>query len=475
MLGYTQEELQRLSFLDVTHPEDVEASRKRLLTFLAGKQDSYRVEKRFVRKDGEVIWADVAVSAIRDAKGEHAATLAVVVDITDRKRSEQERESLREQLLHAQKMEAIGTLTGGIAHEFNNLLTIVSGYTELLLAEKGTDGPMSSDLRKIASACSRGAELIQKLRIFSRKAEYEFRPMNLNNEVKDAVKLLSKTIPKMIEIECNLADDLSVVRADSAQISQLIVSLALNGQDAMPEGGKLLIETGNATLGNEYCVSHFGANPGGYVLLTVADTGHGIDETTRQRIFEPFFTTRGLAQRSGLGLAVVHGIVEKHGGHIDCESAPGAGTTFKICLPAMRLEVEQQDPVAETLIRAGTETVLLIDDEEMITDLGKRILTRAGYTVLIASNGKDAAELYKDNEDKISLVILDLVMPGLGGKQCLQELLRIDPMAKVLIASGYSDKAKKEELIAAGAKGFVAKPFTLTQLLGDVREVLDSP
>jgi len=413
------------------------------------------------------------VSAIRDARGEHMATLAVVADITARKRSEQERESLREQLLHAQKMEAIGTLTGGIAHEFNNLLTVVSGYTELLLADKGPQDPISSDLRKIASACHRGAELIQKLRIFSRKAEYEFRPMNLNHEVKDAVKLLSNAISKMIEIRCDLADDLGAVRGDSAQIGQLIINLALNGQDAMPEGGKLLIETRKVTLGEEYCSSHVGTRPGEYVLLTVADTGHGMDETTSHRIFEPFFTTRGLAQRSGLGLAVVHGIVEKHGGHIDCESKPGIGTTFKIYLPVLHIEVEQRDAVPETIIRVGAETILLVDDEELITDLGKRILARAGYTVLVASNGKDAEDLYKVNKGRISLVILDLVMPGMGGKQCLQELLRIDPLVKVLIASGYTEKARKDELMAAGARGFVTKPFTMTQLLGDVRDILD--
>jgi len=474
MLGYTQEELQGLAFSDVTHPEDVDGSRKQLLALLDGKQDSYRLEKRYLRKDGGVVWVDVSVSAIRDARGEYMNTLSVVVDITARKRSEQERESLREQLLHAQKMEAIGTLTGGIAHEFNNLLTVVSGYTELLLTDKGPQDPTSSDLRKIAAACRRGAELIQKLRIFGRKAEYEFRPMNLNHEVKDAVKLLSNAISKVIEIQCDLADDLGAVRGDSAQIGQLIINLALNGQDAMPEGGKLLIETRKVTLGEEYCSSHVGTKPGEYVLLTVADTGHGMDETTSRRIFEPFFTTRGLAQRSGLGLAVAHGIVEKHGGHIDCESKPGIGTTFKIYLPVLHIEVEQRDAVPETIIRAGTETILLVDDEELITDLGKRILARAGYTVLVASNGKDAEDLYKVNKGRISLVILDLVMPGMGGKQCLQALLRIDPLVKVLIASGYTEKARKEELMAHGARGFVTKPFTVTQLLGDVRDILDA-
>jgi two-component system cell cycle sensor histidine kinase/response regulator CckA len=474
MLGYTPEELQRLTFLDVTHPEDVDISKKHLLELLEGKQDSYRLEKRFMRKDGEVVWADVSVSAIRELQGEYSATLTVVVDITGRKKSEQERESLREQLLQAQKMEAIGTLAGGIAHEFNNLLTIISGYTELLLAGARPGDSTSSDLQKMASACHRGAELVQKLRIFSRRAEYMLRPINLTHEVNDAVKFLSKTISKMIEIRCDLADDLSVVSGDSAQIVQLIINLALNSQDAMPEGGELFIETSNITLDEEYCASHVGTKPGDYVLLSVADTGHGMDETTRQRIFDPFFTTRGLAQRSGLGLAVVHGIVEKHGGRIECESEPGAGTTFKVYLPLLPLEMEEPDSVAETTIPTGSETILLVDDEESIAELGKRFLARAGYTVFVAANGEDAADLYADNKSNISLVILDLLMPGMGGKQCLQELLKIDPMAKVLIASGFTEKAKKDELMAVGARGFVTKPFTMTQLLEDVRSILDS-
>ncbi|MBI4964285.1 MAG: PAS domain S-box protein [Desulfomonile tiedjei] len=474
MFGYTREELLRMSFFDITHPEDADVSRKHLLELVHGKKDFYGLEKRYVRKDGIVIWADIYVSAIRDAKGEYAATLAVVVDITDRKRSEQERESLREQLLQAQKMEAIGTLAGGIAHEFNNLLTVVSGYTELLLQERDARDPARADLQKIASAAISGAELVHKLRTFGRKAEYQFRPMNLNNEVKEVVKFLSKTISRTIEIQCNLAADLTAINADSAQMEQMFINLVLNSRDAMPEGGKLVVETGNVTLGKEYCSSHVGAKPGDYVMLKVADSGHGMDEATRKRIFEPFFTTRGLAERSGLGLAVVHGIVEKHGGHIDCESKPGEGTTFTIYLPVLTADEDQQELVEEAQIRAGTETLLLVDDEELITDLGKRMLTRAGYTVLTACSGKDAKDVFNANKDEISLVILDLSLPGIGGKQCLREIMEIDSRAKVLIASGYTDLQKKEELIEAGARGFITKPFSMPHLLGQVREILDA-
>ena len=474
ILGYTQAELEGMTFFDVTHRDDLEASNGHFLSLVQGKEESYRLEKRYVRKDGEIVWVDVSVSAIHEAKGRHAATLAVVVDITERKRSEQERENLKGQLLRAQKMEAIGTLTEGISHEFNNLLTIVSGYTELLLADKVSHDPEYPDLQKIASACRRGADLVQKLRIFGRKADYEFRPLNLNHEVQETVKLVSKSMPKMIEIQCNLAEGLRAVSADSAQIGQMIINLALNGQDAMPEGGKLILETGNVTLDEAYCSSHVGAKPGNYVQLTVTDSGHGMGETTMQRIFEPFYTTRGLAQRSGMGLAVVHGIVENHGGHMSCESNLGSGTTFKIYLPALAPEAAVMDFEAEAAVMGGSETILLTDDEELITDLGKRILTRAGYTVLVASNGRQAADLYREKQGSIAMVILDLIMPGMGGKQCLREILAMDPRAKVLIASGHADMANKQLYIEAGAKGFVSKPFTLTQLLAEVRKVLDA-
>ncbi len=473
MLGYRPEEMQALTVFDVTHPDDVDISRTNLSTLIEGKVDRYRVEKRYIRKDGEIVWADVSVSAIHDANKEYAATLGVIVDITERKRSEQERESLKSQLLHARKMDAIGTLTGGIAHEFNNLLTIISGYTELLLLDTDERDSRYPDLGKIVTACRRGAELVNKLRIFGRKADYHFRPVNLNHEVKETVTLLCKTIPKMVQIECELADGLLTVNADSAQVDQLLVNLAVNSTDAMPDGGCLIIETRNVTLDRDYCAKVPGTTPGKYVVLSVTDTGHGMDERTLNRIFEPFFTTRGMAQRSGLGLAVVHGIVEEHAGFITCESNVGDGTTFQVYLPVIPSGVTGREFQDQATAGAAAATILLVDDEPFLLEAGRRALQRAGYVVFTALNGREALALYNTHRAAISLVVLDLIMPEMGGKQCLEELLKIDPSLQFIIASGVTADSLSMEGLSVGAKGFISKPYNMEHMLGVIREVLD--
>jgi two-component system cell cycle sensor histidine kinase/response regulator CckA len=471
MLGYTQEELKALSAFDITHPDDRQLSIANFASLAGGKVASYRMQKRYIRKDGEVVWGDVHVSAIYNERGEFMANLGVIVDITDRKRAEEERERMRAQLLHARKMEAIGTLTGGIAHEFNNLLTIVSGYGELLLAEKNESDPGFSDLQRIVQAAQRGAELVISLLAFSRKSEMKVTHVSLNEEVRQVRKLLDRTLPKMIEIETKLNDRLDTVEADSGQIRQILMNLALNARDAMPKGGKLSIRTNNVDA--EQLPEPLAAEPRDYVQLTVSDTGIGMDTDTLDRIFEPFYTTKGRAYKTGLGLAVVHGIIEQHRGFVSCESKPGEGTTFNIYFPA----VEPRRSVGTTVktrLLGGTETVLLVDDEEYVRDLASRFLEHAGYSVIAAADARMALDLYRKKRSNISLVILDLIMPKIGGMQCLEELLKIEPSLKVLIASGYSDADNKEELIQAGAKGFVEKPFQIAELLQALRDALDT-
>lgn len=332
MLGYSQEELRAFTVFDVTHPEDAKTSRQNLSALVAGKIDSYRVQKRYVRKDKELLWADLSVSAIRDERGEHVATLGVVVDITEHKLAEEEKEALRAQLLQAQKMEAIGTLAGGIAHEFNNVLQVISGYAGLMLAERDPKSKESQDLDKILQASRRGADLARRLLTFGGKSAILPGPVDLNHEVEQVRHLLDRTIPETIGIELNLADDLKTVEADSGQIRQVLINLALNARDAMPDGGRLLIETKNATLGDGDSAA---VATGEYVAVTVSDTGVGMDKRTLNRAFDPFYSSKGLACKEGLGLSVVHGIVKRHRGYIDCESKAGQGTAFKIYLPAM--------------------------------------------------------------------------------------------------------------------------------------------
>jgi two-component system, cell cycle sensor histidine kinase and response regulator CckA len=370
-------------------------------------------------------------------------------------------------------MEAVGTLAGGVAHDFNNILTIVLGYAELLIAKTDKKAPDYADLQEIAQAARNGADLVKRLLAFGRKAESKPRPINLNHRVEQLQKVLSRTLPKTIGIQLNLAKDLRTINADPTQMDQILMNLAVNARYAMPDEGQLTIETANVTLDDEYCRFHMGANPGEYVLLAVSDTGHGMDRETLKHIFEPFFTTKDPGQGTGLGLAMVYGIVKQHGGCINCHSEPSKGTTFKIYFPAAVSPEQAQAIETKSPPRGGFETILIVDDEKPVRDLGVRILTNAGYKVFTASNGKEALELYQSRSREISLVLLDLVMPEMGGKQCLQDLLRWDPCAKVVIATGYSPGGATKEILASTAMGYIEKPYDVRQVLEVVRSVLD--
>lgn len=388
--------------------------------------------------------------------------------ITQLKKAELEKELLQQQLFQAQKMEAVGTLAGGIAHDFNNLLQIVLGYSEVMLLRKKEGEHDYVDLHQIYQAGKRGADLVTSLMTFSRKVEANFIPVDLNQEITQLQDLLSHTIPKIIKFDLRLSGDLEVINADRSQIGQVLMNLGVNARDAMPDGGTLTIETANVVLDKEYCSAHLEAIPGSYVLLTVSDTGQGMDKETLSHIFEPFFSTKEVGRGTGLGLATVYGIVKQHSGHITCYSEPGLGTTFKIYFPAIEKERVSETATVERPIPGGTETVLLVDDEESLRDLGTTLLNKYGYRVITASNGKEALETYRRMADRISLIMLDLLMPVMDGETCLEEILRVNPNAKVVIASGVTEQGQGK-----GAMGFVQKPFDMRQLLTTVREVLD--
>ena len=385
---------------------------------------------------------------------------------------EEERENLRAQLLQAQKMEAIGTLAGGIAHDFNNLLTVVMGFSELLLAEKDEKHPEYDDLQKIFHAAKNGAELVQRLLMFSRKSEPKPVPMSLNKQIVQVEKLLRRTIPKMIDIHLDLSPDLPDINADPSQIEQVLMNLAVNARDAMPDKGNLTVKTEALTLDEEYCRLHVEANPGEYVLLEVSDTGHGMDKETVEHIFEPFFTTKEMGRGTGLGLAMVYGIVKQHNGHITVYSEVGKGTAFRVYLPAYRARREPEIEESDIMPAFGTEKFCWWMMNSSSGNWGLD-LTKHGYTVLQAENGRQALDLFKKERSRISLVILDLIMPEMSGTECLKELLKIDPQVNVLIASGFSAETSVKETIQMGAKGFVTKPFRVKEFLGDVRRILD--
>jgi two-component system, cell cycle sensor histidine kinase and response regulator CckA len=423
-------------------------------------------EVKFRKRDGTEVDCLLSSSVHYGKDGNISGYRGILRDLTVRK-------ALHRQLQQAQKMEAVGTLAGGVAHDFNNILQVVLGYSELLLLEEQVPKRFRDDLAKINLAARNGADLVQQLLTFSRKTETKPLHLNLNGRIEQLQKMLSRTISRMIEMDLVLTDDLWSINADPTQVDQVLMNLAVNARDAMPEGGKLVIETKNVTLGEDYSRVHLGVKPGSYVLLSVSDTGQGMDKETVQHIFEPFFTTKGPGEGTGLGLATVYGIVKQHDGYITCYSEPGSGTTFRLYFPALGTDDQPIETASRDLPRGGSETILLVDDEEFIRDLGSRILTNAGYKVFTASNGKEALEVYHKQADEIALVILDLIMPEMAGKQCLEGLLELDPAIKIVIASGYSANGPTKEALSAGAKGFVNKPYDIRQVLEVVRTVLD--
>jgi len=432
---------------------------------ISGKGWAGRISNRM--KDGSLCEFETTISPIRDDSGAIVNFVSVNRDVT-------QEVALEAQLLQAQKMEAVGTLAGGIAHDFNNLLQVIQGYTEVLLHDTNHEQSGYEPLKKIHGSAKRGAELTSQLLTFSRKVQSERRPLDLNQEVEQVKNLLERTIPKMIEIELYLSKTDAIVSADPVQVEQALMNLAVNAMDAMPEGGKIILETEKAVLDEQFCKVHLGAKPGEYVLLSISDTGHGMDKEILDHVFEPFYTTKEVGKGTGLGLAMVYGIVKTHEGYILCYSELDSGTTFKIYLPALVQSGHWREAgEGDDQLKGGDETILLVDDEKYIRELGVELLTDVGYEVFTATDGEGALQLYRKEQRRIDLVILDLVIPGMGGKKCYEEILKINPQAKILIVSGYSVNGPGKEAMEAGAKGFVGKPFDVSHLLETVRDILD--
>ena len=477
--GYRPDEAMALQLDQLLPYESKEISNRYLSDELAKSQQdptrSSRGELQIYHKDGSVIWVETIAKVLYINWLSAYGIIGVTRDISQRKESDEERKKLHDQLLQSQKMEAIGTLAGGIAHDFNNSLQGILGYTQILLFAKNKDDPDLKFLKQIEEATQRSSELTKQLLTFSRKMDSQLRPVDLNQEVRQLEHLLVRTIPKMIAIETHLGPDLKIISGDPIQIEQIIMNLCINARDAMPDGGRLAITCQNEVLDKRFCQLHVGVVPGEFVRLGITDNGHGMDKQTQKHIFEPFFTTKKTGEGTGLGLAMVYGIVKNHGGHITCESDPGKGTTFSVYFPVIeeaRPRPALQDHEAKTT-PYGQELILLVDDEDYLRDLGERMLAMFGYTVLKAPDGETAVQIYQERGQEISLVILDLIMPGIGGKNCLDLILEVDPSAKVIIASGYSAAEFDQKDLELKARGFVAKPYELNQLLGMIRKTLD--
>ncbi len=477
ILGYDEKEIIGKNFFDNFLPEAMKNEVSRIFSQIMDEESEVGeyFETPVVTKSGKeriIAWHN---TLLKNENGNKHATLSSGEDITERKRAEEEKEKIQAQLLQAQKMEAIGTLAGGIAHDFNNILQAIFGYVQLLSMKKAENDPDIRYLNEINRSAHRASELTKELLIFSRKMESILRPVNLNQEIDQVHKILQRTIPKMIAIELHLAEDIKILNGDSIQLEQVMMNIAVNANYAMPDGGKIVFETRNVVLDERDGNAHAGAASGEYVQLTISDTGCGMDKETLGHIFEPFYTTKEIGKGTGLGLAMVYGIVRNHGGHIIVYSEPGHGTVFKIYYPVLdEGNIEQETgPEEETEIRGGHETILLVDDEEPILDIAQEMLRAYGYTTITAESGERAIEIYKREKNRIDLVIMDLGMPVMGGHKCLTELLRIDPEIKVIIASGYTSSDKITEALKGGAAAFVGKPYHLRDMLNKIRELLD--
>ncbi len=418
------------------------------------------------KKDGTFYTEDATISPVWDDSGAITNFVGMKRDITGQL-------ELSKQLLHAQKMQAVGTLAGGIAHDFNNLLQAILGYSELLMLGKETEDPDCKKIEVIQQAARDGADLVSRILTFSRKLESRTRPIDLNEEIRKAQRLLRRTVPRMIEIKLALEEALAIIDADPAQMEQVLLNLAVNAQHAMPNGGRLLIETSNVSLNDEYVRTHLGVDPGQYALLTVSDTGAGMEADVLDRIFEPFFTTKTNGEGTGLGLSIVHGIVSQHGGYIRCSSEPGRGTSFKIYFPVSASKLLSDKVLTREMPAFGNETILLVDDDRRVRTMASQMLEVGGYKVITARSGEEALETYAGRKDEIDLIILDLIMPGMGGKRCLEKLLSIDAKVRVIVASGYPSNGLTRNERGRGARGFVSKPYDSRDILSAIRKVLD--
>jgi PAS domain S-box-containing protein len=424
---------------------------------------------RFVnkKKDGTLYTEEATISPVRNEKGDIVNYVGLQRDVTHEL-------ELEEQYRRAQRMEAVGQLTGGIAHDFNNLLTAINGFAELIQFRLSPDDPLQDLVKNILQSGQRAANLVSQLLAFSRKQIIEPKVLNLNTSVIEMSAMLQRIIGENIKLEVVLTPELWPVKVDPAQIEQVIVNLAVNARDAMPDGGRLIIETSNTVLNDEYVANHLGTQPGKHVLLAISDTGVGMSEEEKARIFEPFFTTKEVGKGTGLGLATVFGIVKQSGGNIWVYSEEGHGSTFKIYLPCTNETIRAASPPkGEIDMPTGNETILLVEDDTGVRDLARQVLQRQGYTLLEAKNGEEALELSAQYSEPIHLLLTDVIMPGMNGKTLADQLAQRHPDLKTLFMSGYTDNTIAHHGVLDPGVTFLQKPFSSLTLTHQVRAVLD--
>jgi PAS domain S-box-containing protein len=467
-LGYSPEKFFDLNLSDIMPQKEARS----IIAQLGNDKPDENLKKITIdtthtKTNGETIPVEIRSRAI--AYRGRSVILNVARDITARIKSEKEKKHLENQLIHSQKMEAVGTLAGGIAHDFNNLLMVIQGYVSLMRLKTKPEDPNDEYLKGIENAVTNAANLTKQLLGFARKGKYTLRPTSLNRIVENSTRMFTRT-RKEIVTHLKLQDKIWTVQADQGQIEQVLINLYLNAWQAMPNGGDIYIQTENLFLSQEYC-GPFDVPSGNYVKISVTDTGTGISKDVIERVFEPFFTTKEVGKGTGLGLASAYGIIKNHNGIIRVYSEKGNGTTFNIYLPASDEQLAE-DTLVNSEMLTGREKILLVDDEESTIQVEELMLKKLGYTVLPALSGREALKLYEDNMLELDLVALDMIMPEMNGKDTYEALKRINPNVKVLLVSGYSLNKQIEELMERGCNGFIQKPFNVTQLSQKIRDVL---
>ncbi len=477
--GYRRDEVIGRSIAELNFWEN-ETRREEIVKQILAKQYVTDMEASFHTRSGKQLVA-LFSGGIIEIGGEQCL-LTVLRDVTELKRNEEERKKLEIQLRQAQKMEAIGRLAGGIAHDFNNLLTGIIGNIDMAMLD--CPSSLADYLNNANETARRGADLVRQLLTFSRKSQTDYRVINPIEIFSEVNRMLRETLDKRIALKSRIDAATWPIKADATQIHQVIMNLCINAHDAIQEmlegDGRrwddffLLIEMGNAEIDQAYCQIYPYAKPGQYMYISITDNGPGMDDDTRQHLFEPFFTTKKIGKGTGLGLATAFGIIKQHRGWINVYSRPGAGSTFRLYLPRSDEKInEGVCSSADQDTPGGTETILLIDDEDVIRKLGKAILERKGYTVLLGCDGRDGLDVFCREQENIDLVILDLTMPHLSGLEVLQQINLVAPATKVIMSSGYTDQKRADKLRRLGAAGFVAKPYNIKQLAESVRQILD--
>jgi PAS domain S-box-containing protein len=465
------------AFLSQLHPDDrpaVEAAVQRAHDPTG--DGAFDIEHRIVRSDGAVRWLSTRGQTYFEGEGparRPVRSVGAVLDVTARRAAEEEQAQLQARLAHAQRLETVGRLAGGVAHDFNNMLHVILGFAALLTRRLAGDKGLSGYVSEIERAALRAQEVTRQLLAFSRKQLVSPIPSNLNTLVAGTAGGLARLIGEDVELRVVAGEGLWTVDVDPAQVDQILINLAVNARDAMPRGGKLTVETANVQLDEAYCGRHVGARPGQYVLLAVSDDGLGMDEETLAHVFEPFFTTKETGKGTGLGLATVHGIVEQNGGFVAAYSEPGRGSTFKVYLPrAPDRGPGVAAPPPEEAQPGGTGRVLVVEDDEAVRRLTAAAVESIGYTVVAAGNAADALELCARDEPAIDVVLTDVVMPGMSGKELRDRLLSLRPGLKVLFTSGYTANVIAHHGILEDGVHFIAKPFGVTELARKLREAL---